>query len=88
VGGVVGAGAVGFPRGFGVLRGSVLASAASAFLGRTCSATLRIRAVPQATRDLAADHFSWTAAPPMAVKGKSQPVPTFVPSPVRATATG
>jgi class 3 adenylate cyclase len=36
--------------------------------------------VTQATRDRAADRFDWTAAPLLPVRGKSQPVPTFVPS--------
>ena len=46
--------------------------------------------VTQATRDQAAESFSWTAAPTVPVKGKSQRVATFIPgepdaSPAAAT---
>jgi adenylate cyclase len=36
--------------------------------------------VSRATRERAGDAFRWTAAEPMPVKGKSQPVETFVPA--------
>ena len=32
-----------------------------------------------ATRQLAGDAFEWDAVPPMAVKGKAEPVETFIP---------
>jgi class 3 adenylate cyclase len=34
----------------------------------------------QVTRERAGDAFAWTAAPPIAVKGKSEPVVTFAPA--------
>jgi adenylate cyclase len=37
--------------------------------------------VSQSTRDMAGDAFVYTSAAPVAVKGKSEPVPTFVPRP-------
>ena len=40
--------------------------------------------VSKATRDLAGGAFSWTEAAPMAVKGKSEPVRTFIPRPLDA----
>lgn len=37
--------------------------------------------VSEATRKMAGDAFSWRAAPAVPVKGKSEPVPTYVPIP-------
>ena len=39
--------------------------------------------VSKAARDRIGDYYSWTEAEPMAVKGKSEPVRTFIPSAVK-----
>lgn len=40
--------------------------------------------VSKATRDRVGDAYAWTEAAPMPVKGKSEPIRTFVPSPLPA----
>lgn len=43
--------------------------------------------VSQATRERAGDSFSWAEAPAVPVKGKSRPVPTFIPGGAHGTRT-
>jgi class 3 adenylate cyclase len=44
--------------------------------------------VSQATRDGAGSRFEWKPAAPMSVKGKAEPVQTFVPAGQASTANG